>query len=193
MVISKKSSGPNLHLALIHHPVMNRSGETVASAVTNLDLHDIARAGRTYGVRSFYVVTPLKDQRDLARQITDHWLTGAGATANPARKAALELIRVRETIESAVREIESEGRGTPRRVVTGARFRSGSLSHERFREMMNDGAPYLLQFGTAWGLAEEVFQAADYILRPINGPTEYNHLSVRSAASILMDRLLGER
>jgi hypothetical protein len=172
---------------------MNRSGETVASAVTNLDLHDIARAGRTYGVRSFYVVTPLADQGDLARQLVDHWLTGAGARLNPARKAALELIRIRETVEAAVEEIESEGRGRPRRVATGARLRPGSIGHDRFRDMMNDGAPYLLQFGTAWGLAEEVFSAADYILRPINGPTEYNHLSVRSAASILMDRLLGER
>ncbi|MFW5855288.1 MAG: RNA methyltransferase [Thermodesulfobacteriota bacterium] len=172
---------------------MNRSGETVASAVTNLDLHDIARAGRTYGVRSFYVVTPLEDQRDLAGQLVDHWLIGAGAKLNPARKAALELIRIRETVEAAVEEIESEGQGRPRRVATGARPRPGSIGHDRFRDMINDGAPYLLQFGTAWGLAEEVFSAADYILRPINGPTEYNHLSVRSAASILMDRLLGER
>lgn len=183
----------------------NRGGDTVASAVTNLDLHDIARAARTYGVRSFYVVTPLVDQRELARQIVSHWISGAGATCNPTRKEALELIRIRENIEDVIWEIGEEfgremGREAgleeyriPKTVVTGARARSGSLSHERFREMMIDGTPYLLQFGTAWGLSEEVFQTADHVLKPIAGPTEYNHLSVRSAASILLDRLLGER
>ncbi|MCP4687771.1 MAG: RNA methyltransferase, partial [Desulfobacterales bacterium] len=37
-------STPNLHLALLHYPVVNKNGEPVASAVTNLDLHDISRA-----------------------------------------------------------------------------------------------------------------------------------------------------
>ena len=55
-----KSSAPNLSLALIHHPVVNRRGEPITAAVTNLDLPDIARAALTFGVRSFFVVTPLE-------------------------------------------------------------------------------------------------------------------------------------
>jgi hypothetical protein len=35
-------------------------------------------------------------------------------------------------------------------------------------------------------------EQADYILEPIYGPGEYNHLSVRSAVAIILDRLLGE-
>jgi hypothetical protein len=55
------------------------------------------------------------------------------------------------------------------------------------------GQPYLLVFGTAWGLAEPFISEADYILEPISGRTDYNHLSVRSAAGIILDRLLGTR
>jgi hypothetical protein len=32
----------------------------------------------------------------------------------------------------------------------------------------------------------------DYILEPVYGPGEYNHLSVRSAVAIILDRLAGE-
>ena len=41
----------------------------IASAVTNLDLHDIARAARTYAVDGVYVVTPLEDQRALVERL----------------------------------------------------------------------------------------------------------------------------
>ncbi len=34
---------------------------------------------------------------------------------------------------------------------------------------------------------------ADFFLEPIKGPSDYNHLSVRSAVAIVLDRLLGER
>jgi len=32
----------------------------------------------------------------------------------------------------------------------------------------------------------------DMLLEPIEGYTDYNHLSVRSAAAIILDRLLGK-
>ena len=57
--------------------------------------------------------------------------------------------------------------------------------------MLISGRPHLLVFGTAWGLAETFISEADYILAPITGPTDYNHLSVRTAAGIILDRLLG--
>ncbi len=43
----------DIYIGLVHHPVRNRHGETVATAVTNLDIHDIARAARTYGIRGY--------------------------------------------------------------------------------------------------------------------------------------------
>ena len=39
-------------VALVHYPIVDRRGDVVNTAVTNLDLHDIARTARTYGVPS---------------------------------------------------------------------------------------------------------------------------------------------
>jgi hypothetical protein len=167
----------------------------VATAVTNLDLHDIARAVRTYGLFRYFVVTPVPDQRALAERIGRHWREGWGAAYNPQRKEALELMRVVATLDEARSEL-AECYGRPvKTVVTGARNRPGSIScpalAERLRE--DDDQPYLLMFGTGWGMTDEIFAAADFILQPITGPGAYNHLSVRSAVAIILDRLLGER
>ncbi len=51
----------------------------------------------------------------------------------------------------------------------------------------------MILLGTAWGLAPQVIESSDGILEPISGVGKYNHLSVRSAAAIVLDRLLGER
>ena len=45
---------------------------------------------------------------------------------------------------------------------------------------------------SAWGLAPEVMSRVDGVLPPVGGADAYNHLAVRSAASIILDRLLGE-
>jgi hypothetical protein len=176
---------------LIHYPVVGKHGDVIASAVTNLDLHDIARAGRTYGIRAFYIVTPVRDQLELVSKIVSHWVTGAGAAYNPKRKEALSIIRVSNSFETALAEIAKENGGFPKTVVTSARKRTGSLSMSALRELIKEGDPYALVLGTAWGLADDFLDRADYLLEPVCGPTDYNHLSVRSAAAIMMDRLLG--
>ena len=43
------------------------------------------------------------------------------------------------------------------------------------------------------GLAPEVTERADIQLEPVRGPSNYNHLSVRSAAAVILDRLRGAR
>lgn len=186
----KKSSRPNLHLALVHYPVVNKSGETIASAVTNLDIHDISRAAETYGARSFYMVTPLTDQTDLVRTIVRHWTSGNGATYNPKRRQALELIRMAEDLKQVTDDIRKEGE-RPRVVVTSARKGKNTVGYAGMRRKIADGRPYLLVFGTGWGLASEVIEKADFRLEPVRGKTDYNHLSVRSATAIILDRLLG--
>lgn len=185
--------GPsNLYLALIHHPVYNKNGEVIASAVSNLDLHDISRAAKTYGAQAFYVVTPLEDQRELARMIVSHWTEKAGARYNPHRKAALKLVRVVATLDAAIDDISGNGRGAPVTVATDARPHPNNISYRALSEMLKMERPYLLIFGTAWGITQEFIDTADYVLAPIVGPTAYNHLSVRSAAAIVLDRLLGK-
>ena len=187
----KTSYKPRLYLALMHFPVINKNGDTIASAITNLDLHDIARAAKTYGVNAFYVVSPLVDQRELAKKIIGHWTEGSGAVYNPKRRDALELIRIRETIEAVVDDIKRREGGTPRTVATCARNRKGAIGYGDLRKRLKNGEPHLLTFGTAWGLSESFIGRADFVLEPVNGEGDYNHLSVRSAASIILDRLMG--
>jgi len=182
-----------VYLALVHYPVYNKAGQVITSAVSNLDLHDISRAAKTYGVQAFYVVTPLTDQQELVRRIVSHWIRGVGATYNPDRRAALELVTLVSSFEEAVEEIANKGGGKPVTVVTDARPFGCNIGLDRLSEMVGSQRPLLLTFGTAWGLSREFIEGADHVLAPIVGPTDYNHLSVRSAAAIILDRLFGLR
>ena len=188
----KKSYKTNLYVALTHYPVVNKNGDIITSAVTNLDLHDISRAAKTYGVRSFYVVTPLADQKALIDKIVSHWVKGIGARYNPKRREALDLISVKNSLDEVIDHICKNGGDSPKTVVTSAVNSSRNISFSKFREMMKDGNLYLLIFGTGWGLSEEFITMADYALGPIMGNTDYNHLSVRSATAIILDRLFGK-
>lgn len=179
-------------VALIHHPVVDKNGAPITAAVTALDLHDIARAARTYGAAPFYVVTPLADQQALVDEILEHWVHGAGAHYNPDRKAALALIRTMPTLAAAWADMAEHHGTDPLTVATSARMRAEDLSCADLRQKARGRRPLLLLFGTAWGLADEVLEQADHRLTPIQGAGDYNHLSVRSAVAILLDRILGE-
>ncbi len=191
MAFSSDHLNANVYIVLLHYPVLNKAGDTIASAVTPLDLHDIARAAKTYGARRFFVVTPLTDQQDLVQTVIDHWVTGYGATYNPSRREALEMVELADTFESVKARIGSMGHGEPTVVVTSSKKRSSGLDYKTLRQMLGDGHPHLLVFGTAWGLAPDIIDSADICLQPIQGPGDYNHLSVRSAATAILDRLLG--
>ena len=180
-------------MALIHFPVMNKLGKPIGSALTTIDLHDIARASITFGVRGFFVVTPYEDQEMLATQVVEHWTKGVGGKLNPFRKKALELIRVSRTFEDVLNEIEQERDEPVVKIATSAKKISGSIGIQELRQKLDNKSSHLLVFGTAWGLAEELIDTCDFILNPIVGNTEYNHLSVRSAASIYLDRIINER
>jgi hypothetical protein len=180
-------------LALIHYPVVNKNGETIGSAVTNLDLHDIARAARTFGVDSLYMVSPYEDQHRLVTEILEHWLHGYGSRYNGNRGEALALVRQCADLEELYERVASKWGERPTVLTTCARPQQKTWPYSRVRKMLQAGDSLLILFGTAWGLAPEVLAAADGALPPITGPAGYNHLSVRSAASIVLDRLLGAR
>ena len=184
------ADGINLAIALLHHPVYNKRREVVTTALTNLDLHDIARSSRTFGLESFYIVTPSAEQRNLAERITGHWQEGWGADYNPDRREALSIVRICPDLASAVNDLQAAFAKPVRTVITGAAQRPGSVTFPAFRRMLSEpGQPYLLLLGTGWGLTDECFAAADYVLEPITGRGSYNHLSVRSAAAIMLDHL----
>ncbi|HEY3307043.1 MAG TPA: RNA methyltransferase [Desulfuromonadaceae bacterium] len=183
----------NLAIALLHYPVYNKHQEVVTTALTNLDVHDIARSAKTFGLDRFYIVTPSAEQRNLAQRITGHWQEGWGASYNPDRRDALEIIRICDNLDSAISDWQV-GFDTPvKTVITGATEWPGSLAVCEFKQMLDKhDDPFLLLFGTGWGLTKETFEAAGHILKPIAGPDSYNHLSVRSAAAIMLDRLRGK-
>jgi hypothetical protein len=180
-----------LNIALIHHPVMNKRGEVIGSAVTNLDIHDIARTAKTYGVSNYFITTPYEDQQHLVRELLSHWLTGPGATYNPARKEALSIVRLADSLEEVVSNLTEQYGVRPLIIATSALLRDNTVSYADLGRRITKGEPVLLLFGTAHGLAPEILQLTDVTLPPIRGGTEYNHLSVRSATSIIIDRLLG--
>jgi len=179
-------------MGLVHYPVYNKNRERIASAVTTFDLHDLSRTARTYGVKRLYLITPLEDQQALADRVIRHWTEGYGAKYNPTRKEAMELIRVRGSIEDCVKEMtEEEGEPPVLFTTDAAEKMPARLSYEEAVGMVGADRLILLLFGTAWGLGEEVFERAHYFLDPIRTDTDYNHLSVRSAAAIVLDRLAG--
>ncbi|MCK8601745.1 RNA methyltransferase [Desulfoferrobacter suflitae] len=183
--------GAPLYVALVHYPVLNRKGDTIASAITNLDLHDLGRLVCTFGVPACYIVTPLADQQLLAQRVLHHWLVGVGKKLHPDRERALRRLRVVASIRSAQEDIHLRWGTQPRVWATSAKGRADGLTMRHARRLLQeDSAPCLLLLGTGWGLAPSVLEGADGILETIKGVNGYNHLSVRCAAAILLDRLL---
>lgn len=176
-------------VALVHHPVVDGRGETVTTAVTNLDVHDLARSARTYGCARYFVVHPVDAQRTLVERITDHWTHGSSAKRIPARKEALALVSCARSLEAVYDSFG--GRDRVEVWVTAARDVGPVLPFPAAREhVRGEGKPVLVLFGTGWGLARRVVDEADAILPPVRGPSDYNHLSVRAACAIILDRLL---
>ena len=159
--------------------------------ITPIDIHDFSRLGKTYGTRGFFVITPLEDQQALAHRILRHWISGYGARYNRHRKEALSLVSVASSLEMAIKKVEAR-EGEPITVVaTDASLQqNGAISYEALRRIIVSNEVVLLLFGTAWGLHEEILKNADHVLEPISGRTGYNHLSVRTAAAIILDRLM---
>ncbi len=181
-----------LYAGLVHYPVYNKNKETIASAITTLDLHDLARVACTYGIRRLFVITPLEDQQELGKRILEHWINGPGASYNPHRRQALELVEITSSIEEAVSTIRAEEGEAPLTMATDASPKGNSvISFEYARKLINGQRPVFLLFGTAWGLHRKIFQEMDFVLEPVWGKTDYNHLSVRTAAAIIIDRLVG--
>jgi hypothetical protein len=181
----------NIHLALVHFPVYNKPGDVVVSSVTTLDVHDISRICRTFGVGTFYVVTPLETQQKLVERLVGHWLKGHGAEYNPTRKEALQSTRVIKSLEDVVAEMTEQYGKNPRVVVTGAKQVPNSIGFSDLKKQLCDEDPMLLVFGTGWGLEKNLILKADYVLEPIEGNSGFNHLPVRGAIAIILDRLLG--
>jgi len=181
------------HLALVHHPVTDRTGSVVTTSLTNFDIHDLARSSLTYGLAGYHIVTPIAAQRDKAAHIAALWIADAHGEH---RARALALVRTAESIEAVIAEIAASHGTAPRVVATSARTGSFPGVARRAPEELRaeagvDPAPLLILLGTGWGLADALIPSVSRMLAPIEGTSDWNHLSVRSAGAILLDRLFG--
>jgi len=181
------------HLALVHHPCVDRTGKIVTTALTNFDVHDLARSSMTYGLAGYHIVTPVTSQRDKAAHIASLWMEDQ---AGEHRAQALRLVRTADAVETVIAELTAE-HGLPP-VVVGTSAKLGAFAGaarrspaELVAEMRENPAPVLLLLGTGWGLAEELIPSVSRVLAPIEGASDWNHLSVRSAGAVLLDRLFG--
>jgi hypothetical protein len=183
------------YVALLHHPMSDRTGAEVTTALTTLDLHDIARTCRTYDIAGFFIVHPIPPQRAIAERILRHW-EGDDAR-HDYRGEALRRVRVRVTLDEVIAELTAELGERPRIYATTARETPGCVPQRTL--LAQPGTPLIL-FGTGFGMTEALLRKADHVLAPIEAPnlpetrrSGYNHLSVRSACAILLDRLYGDR
>lgn len=183
----------NLYIGLVHYPIMNKRKEVITTAITNYDIHDIARAAVTYDVSKYFVIHNIPAQRALAETIMEHWKTGFGSTYNPDRKDAFSGVELVNSIASAVHMIEDIEGMKPLIATTDARTYDNTITYSAMRKHLEkESTPVLVLFGTGYGMTKETMESFDYILEPIYGHGDYNHLSVRSAVSIILDRLRGE-
>jgi hypothetical protein len=178
-------------IAIIHYPVLDKRGDIVSTSINNLEMHDVARSCMTFGVELCYIVTPLVKQRAIAQQLIDHWRGGYGRQYNPDRAEALQKIRMKDSVA----DVMSEFKGlSPVLIGTSSKRRDVSIRYSALTtRIRSDPRPFVLLFGTGWGLPPDIVDACERTLLPIKGQGDYNHLSLRVAIGIILDRLFGER
>lgn len=182
-----------VYIALLHYPMRNRRGDRITTSVTNLDIHDIARAARSYDVEGFFIVHPSPSQHELVEQVLGYWQEGYGGQYNADRREALERVQLCADLDAVRAAIGAAASGPLFTVATTAAASPRSVGYKELRQRLTrEQCACLLLFGTGWGMDHELLASCDMVLDPVAAGGVYNHLSVRSAVSIVLDRLLGE-
>lgn len=182
----------NIYIALVHYPVLNKNAQTIHTSVSNLDLHDIARAAYSFGIKQYFLVSPDESQHELIKTICGFWSQTPGLQYNPMRSEALEIVSLCPAIDDAISMITTQEKVRPVIVTTTAKKMPSQISYRYLRTLSTTDRPVLILFGTGYGLIDDVHSRADYVLAPIKGCGTYNHLSVRSAVAIILDRIFSE-
>jgi len=164
-----------------------------------MDVHDISRSARTFGVKGYFLVTPILDQHELIERILGHWRSDHSRSYHPDRVEAVSLVRLAKTFDEVKAAIRAEHGDDPEVVLTDARPLPKSISYAEYRRELSNPErgqkPVLLVFGTGWGISDTFYPEVHRILAPVYGPggaEGYNHLSVRAAVAIILDRLFGQ-
>jgi len=177
-------------VTVLHYPALNKDGKWIVTSFTTLDFHDIARPARTYELGGYYIVQPLEAQQFVIKEQKKYWTEGFGKTFNPRRYEAAKIVELKVSLTEVIEDIKDRTGKEPKLVATSAKKYPQTVSYENLREKIEKKEDvFLIMFGTGWGMPPEIVEGCDYILEPILGAGDYNHLSVRNAAAIIMDRL----
>ena len=107
------------------------------------------------------------------------------------------VVRAGRTFEEVKAAIAAEQGELPEVVLTDARSFPNSISYADYRKELSNPErtkPVCIVFGTGWGVSDSFYPEVHRILAPVYGPEGdggYNHLSVRAAVAIILDRLFG--
>jgi tRNA (guanine37-N1)-methyltransferase len=184
---------PNHYVALMHTDVLVQDNIPGTTSVTSLDIHDIARSAHSYGIKNYFIVTPLQDQQKIVATLLDFWQKGYGVEYNPSRHEAVKNVNLVSDFQTVIENIKALEGQEPIIIATSARIAGNTklISYYDQELIWTQQKPVLLLLGTGKGLAPQLLDRADYLLLPIEGFTDFNHLSVRSAAAVILDRWLG--
>ncbi len=183
----------NIYVAVLHYPMLGKDGKIVSTAIVNMDVHDIARTSRTYNIKRYYIVNNLSVQKQIVTRVLNYWTGGFGREYNPSRHEALRYVRLLSYYEDLLEEIEAENGQPPLKIFTSAKHRPNTVSYGEVQKIVLESEkPLLFLFGTGQGMPEEILETCEYSLEPIRGTSDYNHLSVRSAVAITLDRVINE-
>jgi tRNA (guanine37-N1)-methyltransferase len=184
---------PNHYAALMHTQVMLKSGTVGTTSITSIDLHDTARSCSTYGIKNFFMVSPLADQQAILSTFMDFWKSEEGRLYNQSRYHAVNKVKPTYSLDEVITDITAQEGQAPIIVATSAKTHTHNniIDYHSQQIVWQHNRPVLFLFGTGQGLCEELLAKCDYLLIPVEGMTDYNHLSVRSAIAIVLDRWLG--
>lgn len=186
---------PSHYVVLMHDGIMQKDGKVGTTSVTSIDIHDIARSSATYNLKNYFVVTPLLDQQMMVKTILGFWGDqNVGAQYNKDRHTALDVVVLSSSIKEVIEQIEHQEGQSPIILGTSARFNmhdAKMITYHDQPKIWSHQKPVLIMLGTGHGMADELLEKCDYFLPPLCGFSNFNHLSVRSAAAIIFDKWLG--
>lgn len=184
---------PSHYAALLHTDVLLPDGVVGTTSVTSLDIHDSARSAKTFGIKNYFIVTPLQDQKTIVQTLIDFWQADAGLRYNPHRHEALNSVLLKDDLQSAIEFIEQKEGKAPLLVATSARnvTHKEVITYYNQSKVWSHNRPVLFLFGTGKGIAPHIIDRCDYLLLAVEGFSDFNHLSVRAAMAIVFDRWLG--
>jgi len=169
-------------VALVHAPVLNKQGESSATSVSSIDVHDFARTCAFYDVSPVYIVHPAEGMQKFVKDITNHEVEGKRGEWKQGRREVLRAVRGVADIQDGMKEEDYQLRYTSAEPPAD--------SHPVAAELLQEiSGKHLLVFGTGHGLDVDALPNENRWLCSIDGIGKVRHLSVRAALAMYRARL----